>query len=197
MARARSNSVKQALDQMERTGDAERPVASPLKADTPTTKAAPRPPAAHVAPSASSTLFSWLVKPTESFSLIAVTVISWAIIEYSSILPLARNPLSALLFISYPLTPTVDELASSNPGPRYGKGPLDLCFLVFYIIVFSFLRQSLTEFIIKPFARSLGIRSESKLTRFMEQAYAVVYFSASGAYGVVSRALVQLRRAFS
>ncbi|GEM12766.1 hypothetical protein Rt10032_c25g6783 [Rhodotorula toruloides] len=29
---------------------------------------------------------------------------------------------------------------------RYGKGPWDLAFLAFYIVVFSFLRQSVTEF---------------------------------------------------
>ena len=184
--RKRSNSVKQALDSLE-PHEAERPVASPLK---PTNGAATRPArsvkAAPWSLGATSPLISWLVKPGQSFTIIAITVATWAVSEYGTSLSASNNPLSPLLFIQYPLQPTPSELLSSNPGLRYGKGLLDLCFLGFYIIVFSFLRQSLTEFIIKPFARSLGLKSESKLTRFMEQAYAIVYFSASGAYGVVS-----------
>lgn len=184
--RKRSNSVKEALDSLEPTVIAERPVSSLNdKASASASKSVKR--ATTSAPLAPrSPLISWLVKPFRSLSIIAVAVATWAAFEYTSTtLRGPSNPLSPLLFISYPLTPNADELASSNPNPRYGKGPHDASFLLFYIVVFSFLRQSITEFLIRPFARSLGIKSESKLTRFMEQAYAIVYFSASGGYGLV------------
>ncbi|ORY54752.1 TLC domain-domain-containing protein [Leucosporidium creatinivorum] len=185
--RKRSNSVKEALDQLEPTVVAERPVSS-LNDEAKGASASNNvkaPGASSTAPLAPrSPLISWLVKPFQSLSIIAVTVSTWAVLEYATALSGPSNPLSPLLFISYPLTPNATELASTNPHPRYGKGPHDLSFLLFYIVVFSFLRQSITEFLIRPFARSLGIKSESKLMRFMEQAYAIVYFSASGGYGL-------------
>lgn len=61
----------------------------------------------------------------------------------------------------------------------------DLAFLAYYVIVFSFLRQFWTIHILRPLAWKLGIKKEAKLDRFAEQGYAVVYFSTSGALGLV------------
>lgn len=186
MSRRRSNSVKQALDSLEPTSgiNTERPVASPNKGADATVAKKRVEHVAHVPPAASSAAFGWLVKPSQSLAIIAVTCATYFALEYTRLVD--KNPLAPLLFISYPLTPTVEELATGS-STRYGKGPLDLVFLVFYIVVFSFLRQSITEFVIRPFCMSLGLKSKSKITRFMEQAYAVVYFTASGSYGLVSR----------
>ncbi|GAA5846750.1 hypothetical protein JCM11251_004224, partial [Rhodosporidiobolus azoricus] len=156
MARKRSNSVKEVLTQLE-----------------PTTTPAPPAKPQWQAPSGP---LAWLVKPSKTAPVILAVVAAWAALERFA--P-GANPLSPLLFISYPLAREPGDEAQ-----RYGKGPLDLAFLSFYIIVFSFFRQSITEFLIRPFARSLGLKSESKVVRFMEQAYAVVYFSASGAFGL-------------
>ncbi|BGP10383.1 sphingosine N-acyltransferase lag1 [Rhodotorula toruloides] len=156
--RKRSNSVKEALKQLEPT--------SPPGATT--NKPAWTQPTGPLA---------WFVKPKKTGQLVAVVVAIWAAIERFA--PARQNPLTPFLFISYPLA-----REPGDEGQRYGKGPWDLAFLAFYIVVFSFLRQSVTEFFIRPFAMRLGLKTEGKITRFMEQAYAVVYFSASGAYGL-------------
>ncbi|SCV73509.1 BQ2448_7435 [Microbotryum intermedium] len=164
MARQRSNSVKEALRQLEPT-----PCASERRT---------YPTRQHAVSAVVSPLTRWLVQPTESLKLIALTFGAWAAIEYTRPAELS-NPLSPLLFISYSLVPALNETT-----PRFDKGPLDLAFVLFYIVVLSFLRGATTRFVVRPIARRLGLSSESKLQRFMEQAYAIVYFSASGSFGL-------------
>ncbi|POY76456.1 hypothetical protein BMF94_0657 [Rhodotorula taiwanensis] len=156
--RKRSNSVKEALAQLEPT--------------RPTTAKANRPAWTHPRGP-----LAWLVRPADALKVIVTVVALWYAVE--RVAGPDRNPISPFLFISYPLTPELGE-----DSQRYGKGPRDLAFLSFYIIVFSFLRQSVTEYLVRPLARNLGLKTESKVQRFMEQAYAVVYFSTSGAFGL-------------
>jgi hypothetical protein len=61
----------------------------------------------------------------------------------------------------------------------------DLAFVAYYIVVFSFIRQSLFLYVLRPLARSYGIRQEGKIERFAEQGYAVIYFTCSGSLGLV------------
>lgn len=168
VGRKRSNSVKEALAQLEPT----RPTAA--KANRPAWTRPTGP-------------LAWLVRPADALKVIVAVLAAWFATD--RLVGADRNPITPFLFISYPL-PT----APGETSQRYGKGPLDLAFLGFYIIVFSFLRQSVTEYLVRPLARNLGLRTESKVQRFMEQAYAVVYFSASGAYGLVRRVSVSFRR---
>ncbi|GAA5986529.1 hypothetical protein JCM11641_005229 [Rhodosporidiobolus odoratus] len=157
--RKRSNSVKEVLNTLEPTTTATPPAVKPPKWTTPTGPLA------------------WLVKPSKTLQIILAAAATWAALDkfYDGI-----NPLTPFLFISYPLPHETGD----GDVQRYGKGQLDLAFLSFYIIVFSFFRQSITEYLIRPLAHNLGLKSESKVVRFMEQAYAVVYFSASGAFGL-------------
>ena len=67
---------------------------------------------------------------------------------------------------------------------RYQKGYDDLCFLVFYVIVFSLIRQTSTLYVFKPFAKWWGIKPESKQERFTEQGYAVLYWGTAAAFGL-------------
>lgn len=67
---------------------------------------------------------------------------------------------------------------------RYGKGWLDLCFVAYFIVIFSFLRQILTVHFFKPLAARWGIRSEQKQIRFAEQGYALFYWGNAGVLGV-------------
>lgn len=91
------------------------------------------------------------------------------------------NYLSPLLCISYPL-----QLETRDEGIlRYGKGPLDLCFLAFYVLVFSFIRQGALQHVITPLAVRAGIPKGRKLERFNEQGYAFLYWSASSIIGLV------------
>lgn len=85
-----------------------------------------------------------------------------------------------MLFISHPTPSPTDDSAD----PRYRKGYLDLVFVAYYIIFFSFLRQSVTSYLCRPFAQYFGIRKEAKLARFGEQGYAVFYFVISGLWGL-------------
>lgn len=177
--RARSNSVKQAIEQMEPTREVEGDVAARRKGPKRAGVKAAQSPLP-----ASSPMFSWLVQPRQSATIIALVVALWAAFEVGPLRSLvSSNPLAPLLFISYPLSQDVQD--GKDDVPRYGKGPLDLLFLAFYIVVFSFLRQSLMEYILRPFANSLGLKSESKVARFLEQSYAIVYFTASGSFGLV------------
>lgn len=90
------------------------------------------------------------------------------------------NPFKPMLFISHHV-PT-----SSPDDPRYAKGWLDLLFIAYHIIVFSFIRQFTLFEIIFPIARKLGIKKQAKLDRFGEQAYAVLYYGTMGFWGAVS-----------
>lgn len=89
------------------------------------------------------------------------------------------NPLTPLFVISYPLPRQLGESSDF-----YGKGKLDVLFLAFYIIVFSCFRQSVTEYLIKPYANWLGLKG-AKAQRFVEQGYAVTYWGSSSIIGLV------------
>lgn len=173
--RRRSSSIKQALNAVERVSDT---VSQPSDPTQPTLLTA-RPHSS--TPSGilnDLTSFKWMVNPETSLQLISMVLAAWAGLELT--LPAgAANPLAGLVFISYSLRPEAGETEQ-----RFGKGPKDLAFLCFYIVVFSFLRQSITEYIIRPFARRLGIKGETKTQRFMEQAYGIIYWGSSGALGL-------------
>lgn len=77
---------------------------------------------------------------------------------------------------------------------RYGKGPLDLLFLAFYVIVFSLIRQTVVLYVVRPLAIRGGIRGERKLERFTEQGYALFYWSSSSAVGLVGTTAGRGRR---
>ncbi|EEB94864.1 hypothetical protein MPER_06257, partial [Moniliophthora perniciosa FA553] len=73
---------------------------------------------------------------------------------------------------------------SSPPeDPRYAKSYFDLLFVAYHVVFFSFVRQVITINLCRPLAKRFGIRKETKLDRFGEQGYAVVYFLVMGAWG--------------
>lgn len=182
--RKRSNSVKETLDALEPTRTDHR-----ITPSTSSSLSSKRPKGVAKLPWEASGRLSWLVSPFKTLQIILLTISTWFLIERLTPYSGPSNPLSRLLFISYPLPRELGETEQ-----KFGKGGYDLCFLGFYIIVFSFLRQSITEYLIRPLAKRLGLKTESKQARFMEQAYAVVYFSASGVFGLVSAISLSLLR---
>lgn len=66
----------------------------------------------------------------------------------------------------------------------YGKGRLDLAFVAFYVVVFSFTREFLMQSVIRPWALYCGIRGSGKIARFTEQVYAIIYFGVFGVFGL-------------
>lgn len=116
-------------------------------------------------------------------------VLGLTIISLYAIYPYESNPLSACLFLSYPLArddPLIPEHVRSDPnGPQhYGKGGRDFAFVGFYIIVLSFTREFCMQRLIRPIAIKLGIRNRDKQSRFMEQAYTALYFALYGPFGI-------------
>lgn len=121
----------------------------------------------------------WMRHPGTSFRMILILLIPWLILEQVRFLGwINSNPLSAFIMISYPLPLEKDE-----SYPRYGKGSRDFLFLGFYIIVFSFIRQTLTECILRPYAKWLRLKG-TKQDRFVDQGYAVFYWGSATLIGL-------------
>lgn len=129
----------------------------------------------------------WMTVPASSLKIAAIFVVGW--VNWRLFTPHLANPFEPFLFLSHKV-PVAQVLlqepkaALSGDTLRYQKGYLDLCFLVFYVIVFSLIRQSTTLYIFKPFARWWGIKSETKQIRLMEQGYSMLYWGSFGAFGL-------------
>ncbi|KIM68795.1 hypothetical protein SCLCIDRAFT_13535 [Scleroderma citrinum Foug A] len=129
--------------------------------------------------------WKWVVNPASSFKMLVVPIIlflNWELLGHF-VAPNLPNPFGPLLFISYPIT-------SKSGEARYAKGYLDLAFIAYYIIFFSFLRQVVTIRLCQRIARYFKIKRRSQLDRFGEQAYALAYFAIMGSWGV--RNMIQL-----
>lgn len=123
------------------------------------------------------TTMRWMTEPFSSFKLLMIPIMGSVLLDLAA--PGVSNPFKPMLFLSY-------RLPDSGDGqPKYAKGPLDLLFIAYYVIVFSFIRQSCTLKLLHPLARKLGIKKPAKLDRFGEQGYAVIYFSFFGSLGVL------------
>ncbi|KAI0347257.1 longevity assurance proteins LAG1 LAC1 [Trametopsis cervina] len=122
----------------------------------------------------------WVIVPTSALKLLCIATLLWA--NWELLAPYVAkgqpNPFGPLLFISHHV-PT-----SSPDDPRYQKGYLDLVFISFYVVFWSFVRQSITLWFCRPVARWFGIKKESKLDRFGEQGYAMLYFAFTGLWGL-------------
>ncbi|KAH9999694.1 TLC domain-containing protein [Russula compacta] len=125
----------------------------------------------------------WVLVPGSSLRILFLPIflhINWIIFTPLILSHPPPSPFAPLLFVSHP-TPssTVD-----STEPRYRKGWLDLVFLAYHVVFFSFVRQAVLFRICYPIARYFGVRSERKLSRFGEQGYAIVYFSFFGVWGL-------------
>ncbi|GAV47043.1 hypothetical protein ZYGR_0E00540 [Zygosaccharomyces rouxii] len=85
-----------------------------------------------------------------------------------------NNPLHMFVTISY-------QVGETN---EYGKGIKDLCFILFYMVFFTFLREFLMDVVIRPLTLKLGVRSNHRIKRMMEQVYAIIYYGVSGPIGL-------------
>jgi len=128
----------------------------------------------------------WVVVPASSLKLLLIPIVLW--VNWELITPhIAQgvdNPITPLLTISHRVPGSPPE------DPRYQKGYFDLAFIAYYVIFWSFVRQSLTIYVLKPMARWFGVKKEIKLERFAEQGYAIIYFAIMGTWGV--RIMAQL-----
>ncbi|KAI5124910.1 hypothetical protein M0805_007338 [Coniferiporia weirii] len=123
----------------------------------------------------------WMRVPSSSFKMLMVPI---SLFLVCSMFGMQSNPFAPMLFISHPIAD------SAADDPRYSKGWLDLVFIAYHIIVFSFIRQFIILKIVFPIARRLGIKKQAKLDRFGEQAYAMLYYGTMGVWGLYIMSLL-------
>ncbi|KAG0281511.1 sphingosine N-acyltransferase lag1 [Linnemannia exigua] len=83
--------------------------------------------------------------------------------------------------------PVKDELTVEGQpwySARFTNGWDDLYFVGFWIIAFTYIRTAIMQSWLKPLGKSLGIRG-SKLERFEEQGYIVIYYLISWTCGML------------
>ncbi|WOO82505.1 Sphingosine N-acyltransferase-like protein FUM17 [Vanrija pseudolonga] len=118
----------------------------------------------------------WMLVPSSAFILMIIPILLWAnqwiLIDTGMMGPFTWNPFEHLLFVSYKL-----------PNGKYVKGLYDFVFIAYYIVVWSFVRQFVTLYVLRPLAKSLGIKG-AKIMRFTEQGYAIFYFGIMGTAGI-------------
>ncbi|KAA1466431.1 longevity assurance proteins LAG1/LAC1 [Dentipellis sp. KUC8613] len=124
----------------------------------------------------------WVVVPASSLRLLLIPIIlhiNWILFTPLIMSHPPSSPFAPLLFISHPTPSPTDD----KTDPRYRKGPLDLVFIAYYIIFWSFVRQVIMLRVFPPVARYFGIHKHAKIERFGEQGYAMVYFAFLGFWG--------------
>ncbi|KAF9957357.1 sphingosine N-acyltransferase lag1 [Mortierella alpina] len=87
--------------------------------------------------------------------------------------------------LSYPVQ---DELTREGENwwqARFVQGRADLAFVSFWIIAFTYLRAMIMKSFFKPLGKRLGVRGSSKLERFEEQGYIIVYYVLSWSAGMI------------
>ncbi|EKD02674.1 ceramide synthase component, Lag1p [Trichosporon asahii var. asahii CBS 8904] len=97
----------------------------------------------------------------------------WILIDLGMTGPIKFNPFKYLLFP-----------CNKQPNGKYTKGLGDLAFIAYYIVFWSFVRQFVTLYILRPMAKRLGIRP-AKVPRFTE----LFYFGIMGVAGIASAAM--------
>ncbi|RSH88614.1 hypothetical protein EHS25_002841 [Saitozyma podzolica] len=118
----------------------------------------------------------WMLIPSSSFLLMLLPVTLYLnhnlLTHYGILGHGTANPFACLLFPQGRL-----------PNGKYTKAWTDFLFLAYYIIFWSFVRQFVTIHVLRPLAKSLGIKG-GKIMRFTEQGYAVFYFGILGVCGI-------------
>ncbi|KAF8913991.1 TLC domain-containing protein [Gymnopilus junonius] len=121
----------------------------------------------------------WAVEPVASFKLLLLPIVlhlNWELVA-PYVNPGIENPFSGLFLLK-------GRVPGSPPeDPRYQKSWWDLAFLAYYVVFFSFVRESLALRVSRPAAKYFGLKRETKVDRFGEQTYALFYFAAFGTWG--------------
>ncbi|KAH7410143.1 TLC domain-containing protein [Phaeosphaeria sp. MPI-PUGE-AT-0046c] len=77
------------------------------------------------------------------------------------------------------------QMSYYNPvTTKYGCGTDDLPFVLSWTVIFTGMRVVVMEYLLDPLARLGGIKSRKGLNRFKEQAWLIVYYTASWSLGM-------------
>lgn len=119
----------------------------------------------------------WVSRPDDSFLVVGSIFAGWA--AWRVLLPVTwrdLNPFSPFVTVQHRVVPQPDFVNNvDDDDARYQKGWLDLLFLVYWIVVFSFARQVLTLGPIRSLGRRFKLKGR-KLERFQEQVRATTSF---------------------
>jgi acyl-CoA-dependent ceramide synthase len=98
--------------------------------------------------------------------------------------PTESSIIHHFIFLSYEETPLIGSDSAIGTPSKYGKGPWDIAFVIFYTIFLSFTREFIMQELLRPMAYFCGISSRAKQARFMEQMYTAIYFGFMGPAGL-------------
>ncbi|EJU06038.1 longevity assurance proteins LAG1/LAC1 [Dacryopinax primogenitus] len=118
----------------------------------------------------------WMRVPASSAKILGVPILLW--LNWHFLSSHQPNPFSHVILLSGRVPGSPDD------DPRYQKSYWDILFITYYVVFWSFVRQSIVLYILHPLARLAGIRKEGKLDRFAEQGYAIIYFGFSSSAGI-------------
>ncbi|TDL29583.1 longevity assurance proteins LAG1/LAC1 [Rickenella mellea] len=119
---------------------------------------------------------TWMRIPYSALKMLLIPVVLYFVWDILHI-PFA-NPFAPLIFISH-------RVPDSDPSdPRYSKGWMDIPFVLYHVIVFSFIRQFAILKVLIPLGRRLGLKKAAKIDRFGEQGYAMLYHGGMGIWGL-------------
>jgi acyl-CoA-dependent ceramide synthase len=80
------------------------------------------------------------------------------------------------------------ELSYYNPeSGEYCAGWNDAWMVFYWIVVFTGLRAAVMDYVLTPFAKNAGAKTERDQTRFAEQAWLLIYYSVFWTLGMVRR----------
>ncbi|CRG90937.1 Sphingosine N-acyltransferase lac1 [Talaromyces islandicus] len=121
------------------------------------------------------------LKHTWTIPLILLSVF----VLFYAINPTESNLIHHFIFLSYKQqTANIGSDSAIVTPPKYGKGPWDIAFVIFYTIFLSFTREFIMQELLRPIAHLCGIASRAKQARFMEQMYTAIYFGFMGPAGL-------------
>ncbi|KAF9534230.1 TLC domain-containing protein [Crepidotus variabilis] len=121
----------------------------------------------------------WVVEPVSSLKVLVFPIVLY--LNWELVSPYAKPGISNPFARPFLLSGHVPDAKPDDP--RYQKSWWDLLFLCYYVVFFSFARQSLLFYVSRPLARYFGLKKASKVDRFGEQMYALVYFLTMGLWG--------------
>lgn len=99
--------------------------------------------------------------------------------------PSVRSHTGPVFYLSYKQPPSASAAAKGIHGAYYLQGQDDIYFVGGAILLFTAVRAMVMDYILIPFAHSLGLKKKAAV-RFAEQGWLAIYYGCFWALGMVS-----------